>query len=56
MCQAVDTKASTRQVQSFNQKEVFLGGEMITLNNNYYIEIKDRIKVKDLHKKLNITV
>jgi len=56
MCQAVDTKAGTRQVQSFNRKEVFLGGEVIISDNNYYIELKDRVSVKNIQIKLNTLI
>ncbi len=46
MCQAVDIEAIPRKVQRFNEKELFVGGE-VTLNNGaYLIELKGRIPVE----------
>lgn len=47
MCQAVDTKALPRQVQSFNAKEVFHGGEILLDDGAYWIELKGRIPVRE---------
>jgi|TARA_R100000049_G_C1952042_1_gene100660 hypothetical protein len=48
MCQAVDTKAAPRQVQSFNAKEVFCGGEVLFDDGAYWIELKGRVPVKQV--------
>lgn len=48
MCQAVDTTAAPRQVQSFNEKEVFVGGEVIMKDGCYWIELKSRVPVKEV--------
>lgn len=46
MCQAVDTKAVPRQVQSFNKNEVFVGDDVIIHDGCYWIGIKSRQPVK----------
>ena len=48
MCQAVDTKADQLQVQSFNTKEVFKGGQLILIEDSYWIEVGDRVRVKSV--------
>lgn len=47
MCQAVDTNAAPRQVQSFNAKEVFVGGEVVVDDGSYWIELKGRVPVRE---------
>ena len=48
MCQAVDIGARPREVQSFNAKEVFEAGEVLTLEGSYWIELKVRVPVGKL--------
>lgn len=42
MCLAKDVDASPRGIQSFNQKDIFVGGKVIEHNGNTYIELSDR--------------
>lgn len=48
MCQAVDTAAAPRTVESFNSKEIFKAGEIILIEGEYWIELKERIKVSSV--------
>ena len=48
MCQAVDTNAIPRAVQSYNENEVFVAGEVILFEGFYWIEFKDRVRVKNV--------
>ena len=48
MCQAVDTKAASRVVQSFNAKQVFLAGEIIEIDGLYWIEVKERKRIREV--------
>lgn len=48
MCQAVDTSAAPRTIQSFNRSEVFETGEVILKDGDYWIEITGRVKVCDV--------
>ncbi len=43
MCQAMDTKAAPRTVQSFNSKEVFETGDIEQADGAFYLELKGRI-------------
>lgn len=47
ICQAVDTKVAPRQVQSFNAKEVFIGGEVIVDDGSFWMELKGRVAVSE---------
>lgn len=43
MCQAVDTKAAPRAIQSFNNKDVFETGGIVKADGAYWLELKGRI-------------
>jgi len=45
MCLAEDVEASPRTIKSFNFKDVFVGGEVIELNGNTWVELAGRIPV-----------
>lgn len=45
MCQAIDTSAVPRAVRSFNERELFETGGVITEQGGYWIELKGRIAV-----------
>jgi hypothetical protein len=42
MCVAKDVLAAPREMQSFNSKEVFVGGEVINLNGDTWVEVVGR--------------
>lgn len=48
MCQAVDASAVPRAVQSFNRNEVFETGKVVLMDGDYWIELKGRVKVRDV--------
>lgn len=54
MCQAVDSQAAPRQVQSFNEKEVFVGGDIIRNEGSYWIECLGRIPIRQALMKNDI--
>lgn len=42
MCVAVDPKAGQRKIRSFNRDEVFVGGELIEHDNDWWLELSGR--------------
>ena len=42
MCHAKNTDGSIREIEKFNEKEVFIGGNIIEHKNSYWIEEVDR--------------
>lgn len=48
MCQAVDTSAAPRAIQSFNRTEVFETGDTILDDGHYWIEIRGRVNVREV--------
>lgn len=38
MCLAVDPKAAPRMIASFNEREVFLGGELVEADGDWWLE------------------
>lgn len=47
MCQPEDPKAEPRKVQSFNRREVFVGGEVIVEDNAYWVELEGRVPFEE---------
>ena len=45
MCLAKDETASPREVKSFNSKDVFVGGDLVTLDGEAWVEIIDRVRI-----------
>lgn len=49
MCVAENIQASTRKIKSFNKKELFIGGEIVDLDDSYWIEIPmQRVPIQKL--------
>ena len=48
MCLAVDVNAAPRKIHSHNEKDVFVGGELIEHDNNYWLEMADRVPVSQV--------
>jgi len=48
MCQAVDTSATPRAIQSFNRNEVFETGDTILDDGDYWVEIRGRVNVREI--------
>lgn len=46
MCQAVDILAAPRQLQSFNERELFTVGDVVIDDECYRMELKGRIPIK----------
>jgi hypothetical protein len=46
MCEAVDAVASVREIRSFDSHDVFVGGEMIDHDGDYWLEMKSRMSVR----------
>jgi hypothetical protein len=45
MCKAVDSKASPREIDSFDSKTVFVGGEIEEFDGDTWVELVDRLPV-----------
>lgn len=48
MCQVEDAKAMPRIIKGFNRKDIFVGGKLIEKDGNQYVELSDRVPVKDV--------
>jgi hypothetical protein len=48
MCLAKDVDASPRTIKSFNEKDIFVGGEVIEHQNNTYVELADRYAISKI--------
>lgn len=48
MCQAQDTSANPRAVRSFNAREVFTGGELVELDEGYWLEFGERVDARSV--------
>lgn len=46
MCLAKDTSAVPRQTQSFNKEEVFVGGTVLDLDGDTWIQLADRVSIR----------
>lgn len=49
MCQAVDIKAVPRKIKSFNKNDIFIGGKTIEKDGDTWIEMLDRVPVKNIN-------
>ena len=47
MCLVDDVDAAPRKIKSFNSKDIFIGGEILEINGNTWMELAGRIPVKD---------
>ena len=45
MCLAENVEASPRSIKSFNSNDIFVGGEVIELNGDTWVELSGRIPV-----------
>lgn len=48
VCVAKDVSAIPREVQSFNKNEVFQGGQLIDADGDTWLELGERIRVRDV--------
>lgn len=48
MCLAEDVAAARRDIRSFNRNDIFVGGKLIEKGGNVFIELVDRVPVKDV--------
>jgi hypothetical protein len=48
MCEAKDPKASPRAIKGFNGREVFVGGALIEIDGDFYVERIRRKSISDV--------
>ena len=48
MCQAVDSDATPRAVQTFNRNEVFKSGDIVLVKGSYWLELKGRVPLREV--------
>ena len=48
MCSAVDVAAQPRKIRHYNEKELFVGGELIEHESNHWLEIIDRLPIAQI--------
>ena len=48
MCVARDVNASPRQIGSFNRDEVFVGGNIVELDGDWWIQITGQVSVQSV--------
>jgi hypothetical protein len=48
MCEAKDVNAEPRSIKSFNDRDVFVGGELMELDGDWWIERAGRVPAREL--------
>lgn len=48
MCEAVDVQAESRVIKSYDDKDVFLGGQIITADGDEWIELAARLPISNV--------
>jgi hypothetical protein len=48
MCEAKDPKAAPRSIRSFNERDVFVGGAVVEMDGDWWIERAARISAREL--------
>ena len=48
MCLVEDPEERPRQIKSYNKMEVFLGGEIIEIDGDMWLELKERVPVNQV--------
>ena len=48
MCLAKDAEASPREIKSFNQRDIFVAGEIKEIGVNTYVQMVNRLPIKDI--------
>lgn len=48
MCSVEEPKASPRKIKSFNQSDVFVGGKVIEIDRDTWIELADRVPIASI--------
>jgi hypothetical protein len=48
MCKVVDASAVVRKIEDFDSEDLYLGGELIKLDNDLWIELRDRVPVRQI--------
>ena len=51
MCEAKDVRASPRSIKSFNDRDVFVGGQLIELDGDWWVERAGRVAARELMAK-----
>ena len=48
MCVAENPSASPRNIKSFNDKEVFIGGDLCEMDGDTWVKVKERVPISDI--------
>ena len=51
MCEAKDVEASPRAIKSFNDRDLFVGGALVEMDGDWWIERVGRVAVRDVMPK-----
>ena len=51
MCEAKDVGASPRTIKSFNDRDLFVGGALVEMDGDWWIERAGRVAVRDVMPK-----
>ena len=46
MCEAADPAASVREIRSFDNHDIFVGGKMVEHEGDFWLEMKSRLSVR----------
>lgn len=46
MCEAVDPAAPVREIRSFDNHDIFVGGKMVEHEGDFWLEIKSRLSIR----------
>ena len=48
MCEAKDISAAPRSIKSFNDRDVFVGGKLVEIDGDWWIERAGRLPARDV--------
>ncbi len=48
MCRVENPEATPRKIKSFNEKELFVGGELREMNNDTWIKVESRAPISEV--------
>ncbi len=51
MCEAKDVEAAPRAIKSFNDRDLFVGGALVEMDGDWWIERVGRVAVRDVMPK-----
>jgi hypothetical protein len=48
MCKVKDSEAMPRTIESFNEKEIFVGGDILEMDGETWVKVRSRVPVEEV--------